>query len=787
MPALPSRNTSAPDLADLRHALIDNGYTPVPVEGKSPQATRGWQRLKPDHQQVDGLIRHAPQATNTGLLTGALVAIDVDVPDVDTAARLGAMARALPGGERALCRIGRAPKALYLFRTDAPRGKCATGKYRVGGAVCQIEVLGKGQQFVAFGIHPDTGAPYDWHGASPLEVPEADLPAIDAATVDAFLEAAEAVLAAAGEPIKKTATTTPKPAGGTFWRAVNAAALDAPDRWVPDLFPTAKRESGTGAWRVSSSDLGRALEEDLSIHADGIRDFGREKPETPINLVMDFGGAPTTKDAAFWLCERLGADPGELGWQQRGLGVTVTYGSQPALVADNDDEENSALPVQFAGSATGLTAELCYPPGAVGEFARWIASCARFPSPHLSLASALALTAGLIGRRYKGPTGLRSNLYIVALAESGFGKDITIRAAEALADSTSEGTKVSEHIFADKIRSLPGLAGRLRKSPSCIAVVDEFGKFLSLHADRNAAPHREEIATALMELTGAPAGSWGGAEKAGGNIARIIQPCLTVHGISTPSTFWAALSSGNISEGLLGRLVLIDAGDGEPVKVRRPSGSLDEIPAELSAQVSTLLGGESGQFGRGGFHALAARSQERPWPIITATYKPGVEDLFEAFDDRMRAMRTTLDPQYRPILNRVGENAARLALIVAVGCDPKEPVITAEIQTWANSVAEASFNTIVIGAHANIADNEKSAEYLRVRGIVERTKGEGITRGWIVKRLRGAIDARRLDDVLSHLTVAREIVLASVTSEKGQTRVRYWAREHLPAGAEVST
>lgn len=794
MPKLsPRPDSSTTDLATLRHGLIDKGYTPVPVEGKSPQATKGWQKLKPDHRQVDGLIRHAPKATSTGILTGTVVAIDIDVLDVGTAARLSAMVRALPDGDRALCRVGKAPKALFLFRTDAPRRKRATAEYRIGDAKCQVEVLGTGQQFVAFGTHPDTGLAYAWEGASPLDIALADLPLIDSATVDAFLADAEAMLAEAGEPVKqaKTKPAQPQPRAGSVWENVNAAALQNLDAWVPHVGLTrlgryqqgyiavaAHRPSG----RAGLSDAQR--QQALELSPNGICDHGDgDTGYAPITLVAMYRHC-TPKDALLWLCDMLRTDPAEFGWEHR-RPVAISFGTATPPPAANDDEEDADLPVPFTGTSTGLPVELCNPPGAVGEFARWIASCARFPSPHLSLASSLAFTAGLIGRRYKGPTGLRSNLYVVALAESGFGKDITIRAAEALADSTPDGAKVSERLFADKIRSLPGLAGRLRKSPSCIAVIDEFGKFLSLHAGRNVAPHREEIAAALMELTGATAGSWGGSEKAGGNIPRILQPCLTIHGVSTPSTFWSALSSGNISEGLLGRLVLIDAGDGEPVKVRRPAGSLDDIPAELSERVSALLGGSAGQFGAGPWHALSANPEQRPWPTVTAEYAQGVEDIFESFDDRMRAMRTTLDPQYRPILNRVGENAARLALIVAVGCDPKEPVITKEIQEWANAVAEASFGTIVAGAHANIADNDRAAEYLRVRGIIERTKAEGITRGWVIKRLRGAIDGRRLDDILAQLADAREIVWAAATSEKGQRRERYWAREHLPDSAEA--
>jgi putative DNA primase/helicase len=102
--------------------------------------------------------------------------------------------------------------------------------------------------------------------------------------------------------------------GATFFADVNAAALAAIERWAPRLFPSG-RPHATGAWRVRSEDLGRGLEEDISIHPDGIRDFGEERPLTPLDLVIEHGGASDAVQAAFWLCERLGRTPESLGWR----------------------------------------------------------------------------------------------------------------------------------------------------------------------------------------------------------------------------------------------------------------------------------------------------------------------------------------------------------------------------------------------------------------------------------------------------------------------------------------
>jgi hypothetical protein len=99
------------------------------------------------------------------------------------------------------------------------------------------------------------------------------------------------------------------------WKELNDAALANLDAWVPDLFGDAARhQSSSGGYRVSSKDLNRDLEEDLSLHPDGIKDFGvhdmgdeREGRRSPIDVVMEHGGKDFAQ-AADWLRAKLGYD-----------------------------------------------------------------------------------------------------------------------------------------------------------------------------------------------------------------------------------------------------------------------------------------------------------------------------------------------------------------------------------------------------------------------------------------------------------------------------------------------
>lgn len=425
----------------------------------------------------------------------------------------------------------------------------------------------------------------------------------------------------------------------------------------------------------------------------------------------------------------------------------------------------------------GLAKELCYPPGFVGDMARFIVSASRFPSPPLALTSALALTAALAGRRYKGPTALRTNIYVVGLAESGMGKDLTLRAPRIIAGAGPSGAKIAETFLDADPASPEGLAARLRKHPSVLASVDEFGKWLAERTSRNAPTHKAGIVSAMMRLTGASSGAWAGAEKSAGKDATVLAPCFSIHGVTTPSTFWQALGAGNISEGLLGRLVVIDGGTRLPAKVRRPS-DIEDVPMELQAQVKALAGATGGS----SFCPVFATGTTAPPMVVAVPYGEGAEEVFEAFDDAIRAEAPRTDPEMRPVLMRVAENAGRLALIVAVGCNPGEPVITVEIQEWANAVANHSYRTMLRGARDNIADSERQAQYLRIRAMIGRRGADGLSRRDVIKNLRGSIDTRTLDDILQQILESGEAVYGEARVASGQSARRWWIQEHSPAG-----
>jgi RecA-family ATPase len=156
--------------------IASNGYriTPIAIKSKSP-ILGNWQQLSdpPDYAQYE----NCGIGIRCGVGDYPIYGVDCDVLHPAAANYLRNEI-----GPKPIMRVGKEPKALYVFRGVEEGWHKSSSKSYIEG---RVEILGFGQQFVAFGIHPDTGRPYKWPVPSrhPTAVLAKDLPVITLARI----------------------------------------------------------------------------------------------------------------------------------------------------------------------------------------------------------------------------------------------------------------------------------------------------------------------------------------------------------------------------------------------------------------------------------------------------------------------------------------------------------------------------------------------------------------------------------------------------------------------------
>lgn len=167
--------------------LIEAGYHIVPIKqgDKRPPFT-GWEKIRADRSLLREWLEDGYGSCGVGIITGRVIALDLDVQDETIAKELEDWAMANIG--MAPVRVGQAPKRLLVYRTDAPFPKITSKSFdnpalpdneKGKRTKNRVEILADGQQFVSHAIHPGTGKPYEWlYGEDLPDVRFDDLPLI---------------------------------------------------------------------------------------------------------------------------------------------------------------------------------------------------------------------------------------------------------------------------------------------------------------------------------------------------------------------------------------------------------------------------------------------------------------------------------------------------------------------------------------------------------------------------------------------------------------------------------
>ena len=163
-PVLPLANPITVEAAAAaRKELWQTGFRPVAVynpdqtwhtsPGKAPQGN-GWEQRAQRSIPEAATLQPHPRATNTGIWSGGLRPADIDVDDPGIVKQIRDILAEYTFDDVPVRGREGSPRELHVYR--AAEG--APAKRSIVGKLGKLEFLGFGNQFVAYGGHPDGGS-----------------------------------------------------------------------------------------------------------------------------------------------------------------------------------------------------------------------------------------------------------------------------------------------------------------------------------------------------------------------------------------------------------------------------------------------------------------------------------------------------------------------------------------------------------------------------------------------------------------------------------------------------
>jgi hypothetical protein len=402
----------------------------------------------------------------------------------------------------------------------------------------------------------------------------------------------------------------------------------------------------------------------------------------------------------------------------------------------------------------------------IGQFVRFVCSTALRPQPFITLGAALTVFGTAAGRRYAGPTDLRTNLYAIGICDSGGGKDHPIKRATELMIQAGQQKKMG----GSKIASGQAMITDLTNNPALMYAIDEVGFLIASAADRKRAPkHATEIIDNLTAFYSQANSTFLGTSYAdqseqGGKPRKVIeQPCLSLFGVTTPAVFWGSLTSSNVMDGSLARMVIFQSENDYPDP--QYDVARREIPASLVMAIQRIVAGAEGHqalpMGEGAVTA--------PKPYVAAYADDEARFYYRAMqDEQTRMLREHRGTSQTSIIARLAENAAKIALIRAVAGNPADPVLTVADLKWGNKVARQSVDSLLRAIKQSVADNDQEAKLKRLHGMIAKAGAKGMVHTDLSLQARFMGGKRALNEALDFLIDGGSISVIEVQPIAGK-------------------
>ncbi len=542
-----------------------------------------------------------------------------------------------------------------------------------------------------------------------------------------------------------TATCSPRGAGA--WKPEYAPSLAGADIVIlPDNDPQKTRADGSLLWHPDGSPVlpGQDHAMDVAKSLQGVARRVRilELPELPLK-----------GDVVDWL--NMSGDAAQL---------TALAESSAFEFAPSVSSKATTKPV----IPSLLPNDLLDLDGLLGRLMAWIDATSIRPQPLLALAASLAAVGAVAGRRYRTSTNLRSNLYVVGIADSGGGKDH----ARSRIKAAFMAAGLGDYLGGEDIASGAAILTALHLFPCRLFQIDEYGNWVEGIAGKNASQHKRQIAERLKTIFSSANATMIGTEyadqtKEGKPRQDIIQPHVCLYGTTTPGQFWSALAGASLNDGFLARFLICVSPDSYPD---------NQIPAQMPIPDAIIEGLQAIAKGaddpEAGNLAPVMQATVEPQPYLVPNTTAADLAIMQLMIDQTAALRRSQKSEERAILARWAESAIKLALIRAISRNPAQPVIEAQDVEWGRFFAKHCGDTLLREAERNIADNDYGRHWNKCLDIVRR-EGKPLS-DYEIARKGLKISARERADLLTTLVGSGKLLAIQCQPEgSGRATIRY--------------
>ena len=369
-------------------------------------------------------------------------------------------------------------------------------------------------------------------------------------------------------------------------------------------------------------------------------------------------------------------------------------------------------------------------PGFIDDVVKLSMQSAPYPNRVLSFTGALALLAFLVGRKVQDKRDNRSNIYLIALADSGTGKDHPRKVNFNIAFRAGVAGAIG-----DAFASGEGLEDALFMHPSMLFQADEFDcifNTLKYSKDNRA----ESINEKLLKFYGAsntiyPLRKKASAKKKDGTvheIAHIVNPNLVLLGTAIPQYFYESLSRRVLENGLVARCIIVEAGK------RGEAGNPQPItPSDSLIRAATYLAN---------LDVNGNLTNEYPKPLIiteTPEATAALREVQQECDRRYNFYEAQNEGAAKALWARAHEKVCKLAMLHGISGNVYNPLITEKSVRWAWKFIDHLTRRMLYMADSYVYENvfdEKCQKVIRML----REHGGRIKHAKLLNRFHDSLD-----------------------------------------------